>query len=263
MMRAVSPSYFAALRLRTIAGRRLDETDTPTSRPVVVVNRTFASRYLGPESLGTKLALNLGKHRDWEVVGVVDDMRQGGMIGRPPAPFGGIAEPPLPEFFFAASQWPVPVSELILVVRTTGDPVSLTPTLAAVVRQEDPTLALDSVMTMDERVMESLARPRIYAVLLGAFALCALTIAMVGCSNLSHMTARRTEIGIRRRLARPRDVASPSSDRHWPYPSPAPQRDRACLRRRPSGHDVCTASLRPTCSARRFRPLVVASSWLA
>ena len=211
MMRAVSPSYFAALRLRTIAGRRLDETDTPTSRPVVVVNRTFASRYLGPEPLGTKLALNLGKHRDWEVVGVVDDMRQGGMIGRPPAPFGGIAEPPLPEFFFAASQWPVPVSELILVVRTTGDPVSLTPTLAAVVRQEDPTLALDSVMTMDERVMESLARPRIYAVLLGAFALCALTIAMVGLFGiLSYTTARRTrEIGIRTALgARPRDVAS-------------------------------------------------------
>jgi putative ABC transport system permease protein len=210
MVHAVTPSYFAALRLRTLAGRHLDNTDTPTSRPVVVVNRTFASKYLGPDPVGTKLALKVGNQRDWEVVGVVDDMRQGGMIGRPPAPFGGISDPPLPEFFFATSQWTAQITELVLVVRTSGDPVPLTPTLGAIVRQEDASLALDSVMTMDERVVESLARPRISAVLLGTFAICAVTIAMVGLFGiLAYTTARRTrEIGIRAALgARPRDVA--------------------------------------------------------
>ncbi len=210
MVRVVSPGYFAALRLRTLAGRALDDTDTSTSRPVVVVNRTFASTYLGPDPLGARLALRLGSHREWEVVGVVDDMRQGGMIGRPPAPFGGVGDPPLAEFFFATRQWPAQVSELILAVRTTGDPTPLTPTLGAILRQEDAALALDSVMTMDGRVVESLARPRIYAVLLAAFALCSVTIAMVGLFGiLAYTTARRTrEIGIRAALgARPRDVA--------------------------------------------------------
>ena len=167
------------------------------------------ARSFGPTPVGTSIALNLGNQRDWEVVGVVEDMQQGGMLGRPPARFGGTA-PLQPEIFFAAAQWTGSIQELVLVARTTGDPAALAPTLRAVVRETDPTVALDSVMTMDERVGASLARPRIYAVLLAAFAGCALSIATVGLFGvLSYTTARRTrEIGVRTALgARPRDVA--------------------------------------------------------
>ena len=211
IVRAVSPSYFDALRLRLVAGRRLDGTDAATARPVVVVNRTFARQYLGPNPVGTMVALGLYDHRDWEVVGVVDDMRQGGMSGRPQARFGGMGEPALPEMFFAAAQWPGQISELILVVRTTGDPAPLAPALGSILHDEEPSLALDSVMTMDARVVESLSRPRIYALVLGSFAACALAIAMVGLFGvLSYTTAIRTrEIGIRAALgARPLDVAA-------------------------------------------------------
>jgi len=161
--------------------------------------------------VGTLIALNVGGQRDWEVVGVVEDMQQGGMLGRPPARFGGICEPRQPEIFFAAPQWGTPLQELILAVRTSGDPAALAPSLRAVVREADPTVALDSVMTMDERVGASLARPRVYAVLLAAFAACALVIATVGLFGvLSYTTSRRTrEIGVRTALgARPRDVAT-------------------------------------------------------
>jgi len=211
IVRAVSPSFFKALRLRVLAGRALDDTDTATARPTIVVNRSFASQYLGATPVGTSIALNVGGHRDWEVVGVVEDMLQGGLLGRPPTRFGGIGEPLQPELFFAAAQWTTPLQELMLVARTSGDPAALTPTLRAVVREADPTVALDSVMTMDERVGASLARPRIYAVLLAAFAACALVIATVGLFGvLSYTTSRRTrEIGVRTALgARPRDVAT-------------------------------------------------------
>jgi putative ABC transport system permease protein len=113
--------------------------------------------------------------------------------------------------FFAAAQWTTPMQELVLVARTPGDPAALAPSLRAIVREVDPTVALDSVMTMDERVGASLARPRLYAVLLTAFASCAVVIATVGLFGvLSYTTARRTrEIGVRTALgARPRDVAT-------------------------------------------------------
>jgi len=210
MVRSVSPSFFRAMRLRLAAGRLIDDTDVAGTRGVVVVNRSFASRYLGPTPVGTIMALGVDGTKNWEVVGVVDDMRQGGLQGRPPSRFGGVDDPAQPELFFAAAQSKQQLQELFFVVRTTGDPAALAPALRTVVREGDPTVALDSVMSMDERVQASLARPRIYVVLLTAFAGCALVIAMVGLFGvLSYTTARRTrEIGVRTALgARPRDVA--------------------------------------------------------
>ena len=51
--RIVSPRYFAALRLRVIAGRAFSDADTSTSQPVVVVNEAFARRYLGAKAMGS------------------------------------------------------------------------------------------------------------------------------------------------------------------------------------------------------------------
>jgi putative ABC transport system permease protein len=68
---------------------------------------------------------------------------------------------------------------------------------------------VEEVMTMDTRLMTSLARPRLYAVLLGGFAGFALLIAMIGLfGGLSYVVAQRTrEFGVRTALrATPRDI---------------------------------------------------------
>jgi putative ABC transport system permease protein len=101
--------------------------------------------------------------------------------------------------------------DLILVVRTAGDPAALVSTLRAIVHEEAPALALDSVMTMDDRVMASLARPRLYAVVLGWFGGFAVLIAGVGLFGvMSFSVAQRTrEIGVRSALgARTRDIVA-------------------------------------------------------
>ena len=194
LTRAVSPDYFQALRLRLVAGRLLSDADTATTRPVIVVNRSFAQRYLGASPLGTRVPLPFGEGRpDCDVVGVVDDMRQ-----------ADVGDPPAPEVFASYRQMPTRLvnAPLVFVLRTDDDPASHAAVLRAAVREQDPAVAVDSIATLDERVMTSLAKPRLYTTLLTGFAIAALAIAGVGLFGvLSYSVAQRSrEIGIRTAL---------------------------------------------------------------
>jgi putative ABC transport system permease protein len=104
--------------------------------------------------------------------------------------------------FFPHRQWPYNVEELIVVIRTTTDPAHLADDARAMIREQDPSLPVDSIMTMEDRVTRSLAGPRSYAAFLVGFAVCALAIAAVGLFGvLSYTTAQRTrEIGLRTAL---------------------------------------------------------------
>src|SRR3989442_632125 len=210
--RVVSPDYFAAMRLRLVAGRTLTEADTTATPPVIVVNRTFARQYLGERPVGVHIPQRgpraggirfADEHADWEVVGVVDDMRQ------------DVDSPLQPEIFASMKQIATRSTNFsvdpILVIRTVPDPTTYVSPLRRLVQEQAPALALDSVMTMEDRVMTSLAKPRLYAVVLAWFGVCALLIGGVGLFGvLSFSVAQRTrEIGVRSALgARARDIVA-------------------------------------------------------
>jgi predicted permease len=202
IMRAVSPEYFPAMRLRVVDGRPLRPEDSAGSPAVVVVNRTFARQYLADRPVGQQLQFAINDRRSWEVVGVVDDMRQGSLESQPGLSFGGVADPAQPEMFFASSQWDSPIASIFFVVRTNSAPASLASAVRAAIRDADATLPVNSIMTMEDRVVESLAGPRTFAIFLTGFALSALTIAGVGLFGvLSYTTSLRTrEIGLRTAL---------------------------------------------------------------
>jgi len=201
--RMVSPGYFRALGVRLIAGRVFNDEDTTASRQVIVVNRSFAAKYLGDQPVGAVLP-DLGVCREpnnrSEVIGVVEDMHQ-----------DSVTDAPQTEVFTPYSQvgCPTMMSSTIIVIRSEDDPARYAPILRSALREIAPTLALESVMTMEERVMNTLAKPRLYAIVLAGFGASALLIAAVGLFGvLSYSIAQRSrEIGIRTALgARPGDI---------------------------------------------------------
>jgi putative ABC transport system permease protein len=187
----VSPDYFAALGLPLIQGRLLTDADGATST-AIVVSRSFAEQYLGDHPIGKNVPIGFTKDlgTDWQVVGVVGDMRQGSVTAAQ-TPQVYITYRQVAQAWLRAS--------IFFVVRTTGEPMTEIAPLRAAVHQLDPTVALDSIMTMEERVGTSLAKPRLYAMLLGAFAVSALVIAGIGLFGvLSYGVAQRArEIAVR------------------------------------------------------------------
>ncbi len=199
--RVVTPGYFEALGIRLRAGRVLNDADSPTAPTAVVVNRTFVAKYLENIPIEQAIGLSLGTNAvraavgkvEASIVGVVDDMKQ----ERPD-------EPPQSEIYVSFAQLPGinHGQQAYLVARTTGDPLGYVEALRTALREEDPTIALDAVMTMDQRVGTSLSRPRLYAVLFLGFAVFALVIAGAGLFGvLSQSVSQRSrELAVRTAL---------------------------------------------------------------
>jgi putative ABC transport system permease protein len=187
---AATPSYFGLIDLPIIAGRGLDEMDGSSGRESVIVTADFASRHFANQSpLGKRIRIFTGNPPagQWHtIVGVSGNLVQQLQEQRPDAvlfgPYRGTGG-----------------GFMTVMLRTSGDPASLTSALRTEVQRLDPDLALSNVMTLEERSERQAFLIRVFGSIFAVFALAALLMASVGIyAVVSHATGRRTqEIGVR------------------------------------------------------------------
>ena len=111
----------------------------------------------------------------------------------------GLTERIQPEIYSLLRQSIRPSSAQDVVIRTTVAAPLLADGLRRLLQDIAPQATLDGIGTMDDRIRGSLARPRLYAVLLIGFAGCAVIVAAVGLIGvLSYTVAQRArEIALR------------------------------------------------------------------
>ncbi len=182
----VSPGYFATLRTPLLSGRDLTYRDNDDEPVPTVVNRAFARRYFGTDSV---LGREFRRDDDvrHQIVGLAADSH-----------FGSLRDGPEPIAYMAMK----PPRAFTLYVRSTLHAGSVAKMVAREAAASGPGLRIKDVDTVEALVGSTILKEKLLACLGGAFAFLGLVLAAIGLfALLNYSVTRRTrEIGIRAAL---------------------------------------------------------------
>jgi predicted permease len=196
---AIDPHHADTIGVRILAGRNLTADDVVGGAPVALVSEGLAKRIAGDDSpLGLRIQEGWEPLADpAEIVGVVQSIR-------------GVGSPSPLAMYRAAAQQQLPAlpprSGLSvgrrLTFRAADDASEAIGAVAATIRDMDPAIRLDPMMTFEDQTLDQMTTQRFGMTVMGALGAIALLLSVLGTYVLAESTAaqRRREFGIRAAL---------------------------------------------------------------